>query len=38
MECSRRVFVGLVRDHRCRIGRIKAVKRRVYSSGSKSET
>ena len=37
MRYSKRAFVGLIRDHRCRIGRIKTVKMRVYSSGSEGE-
>lgn len=34
---TKKTFVGLVRDHRTRIGRIKATKKMVSESGSESK-
>lgn len=33
----KKAFIGLIRDHKCKIGRIKAIKRKVPSSGCKSK-
>ena len=33
----RRVFVGLVKDHKTKIGRIKATRKQVFAHGCKSK-
>lgn len=33
----KRVFIGLIRDHRVRIGRIKGIRKSVTTYGSKSK-
>jgi len=33
----KRVFVGLIRDHRTRVGRIRAVRESVAESGGEGE-